>query len=104
MLRLCRLSLVLLLWSLANVPAWAADDAAICASSVGQESIGACSRLIERSKEKGAALAKLYSNRCAAWNDQHEPDRALADCSEAIGLDPQHVAARIGRGDSWKLK
>jgi tetratricopeptide (TPR) repeat protein len=104
MLRFCSLGLALLLGLLAKAPATAEDDAAICASARGEQSVAACARLIEGGKQKGAALAKLYSNRCAAWNQQHEPDRALADCSEAIGLDPQLVAARIGRGDSWKLK
>src|SRR5947199_7670032 len=104
MLRLGRVALALLVGLLANAPAWAADDAAACASGLGEELIAACSRLIEKGNEKGAALARLYSNRCAARNHEHEADRALADCSEAIGLDPQLAAARVGRGDSWRLK
>ncbi len=104
MLRLCRLILALAPVLLANFAVAAADDAVICASNLRRESVAACSRLIDAGKEKGAALAKLYSNRCGAWNQEREPELALADCSEAIGLDSGQATARIGRGDSWRLK
>ena len=82
----------------------AADDASTCDRATGAEAIAACSRLIASDQAKGADLGKLYRNRCAAWNRDYEPDRALADCSEAIRLDARQVAARSARGDSWWLK
>jgi tetratricopeptide (TPR) repeat protein len=97
------LPLVLLASVLAYGQASAADDAATCESAKGTEAIAACSRLISLGKENGSGLAKLYRNRCEAWNHDHEADRALADCSEAIRLDAGQVAARSGRGDSYRM-
>jgi hypothetical protein len=41
-------------------------DAAICESATRAEAIAACTRLISSGTEKGAALATIYRNRCAA--------------------------------------
>ena len=83
--------------------ATAETDAVICESTTRAEAIAACTRLISSGTEKGAALAKIYRNRCAALNRDHQSDRALADCNEALRLDPGQIAARTGRGDSYRM-
>src|SRR5260370_33825956 len=87
------LPLVVLASLLTHGQVAAAEDAATCDSTTGADAIAACSRLIASGREKGGDLAKLYRNRCGAWNRDHEPDRAIADCSEAIRLDAGAVAA-----------
>ena len=95
---------ILLLLLLGADLAAADDDAGTCGRALGADAITACSRLIAAGREKGSALAGLYQHRCDAWNKDHEPDRALADCSEAIRLEPSLVAARTGRGDSLRTQ
>jgi tetratricopeptide (TPR) repeat protein len=78
-------------------------DAAICEGAAEGDAIAACDRLIAASRDKGSGLAKLYRSRCEARNREHAPEKALADCSEALRLDAGLIAARIGRGDSYRL-
>ena len=82
----------------------AANDTATCESAAGADAIAACGRLIASGRDKGKALARLYRNRCEAWNHDHDPDRALTDCNEALRLDPGQVGAHSGRADSYRLK
>jgi tetratricopeptide (TPR) repeat protein len=73
-----------------------ADDREICATATGEEAIAACGRLIASGKGSGTAVP--YRNRCLAWNNKGEHERAIADCSEAIRLDPKFAAAYSLRG------
>ena len=49
----------------------------------------------------GRELAVVYRNRCIGWNQKRDPDRALADCDEAIRLDPNYAGGHNGR--CWAL-
>src|SRR5262249_6623597 len=99
-----RLTVPFVLCFFATTPCLAADDRAACDSAKGDEAINACSRLLASGKDSGRALAAIYRNRCAAWNGKREPDRAIADCNDAIRHDSGHVAAYIHRGFAWRLK
>jgi len=103
LLSLMMLSFVLLPALAPVSQAIAADDAATCEHAAVPEAIAACSRLIAASRDKGSGLARLYRSRCEAFNRDHEPEKALADCSEALRLDAGLIAARTGRGDSYKM-
>jgi tetratricopeptide (TPR) repeat protein len=74
-----------------------ANDRAACGAMAGDAAIAACSRLISTRKLQGRDLAIVYRNRCIAWNNRRDPDRALADCGEAIRLDPTYAGGYNGR-------
>jgi tetratricopeptide (TPR) repeat protein len=42
-----------------------------------------------------------FRNRGIAWSEKGDIDRALADFSEAIRLDPKAAASYYARGDAW---
>src|SRR6267154_2690128 len=43
-------------------------------------------------------------NRGVAWYGKGDYDRAIADCNEAIRLDPQYAPAYSNRGNAWSGK
>ena len=51
-----------------------------------------CTQSINSGKWKGADLAAYYSHRAAAYRERGDNDRAIADYSEAIRLDPARAA------------
>src|ERR1700684_3655002 len=57
-----------------------------------------CTRSINSGKWKGHQLAAYYSNRAAAYHEQGDRDRAMADLNEAIRLDPKLAMAFNHRG------
>ena len=81
-----------------------ADDAATCERAAGAEAIAACDRLISSGSAQGSALARLYRNRCAAHIAARDADGALADCNEAVRLDPAAAAGYRARGDAFRSK
>ena len=60
-----------------------------------------CTRSINSGKWKGSYLAAFYSNRAAAYHAKGDNDRAMADLSEAIRLDPKLAMARNNRGAAY---
>ena len=52
----------------------------------------------------GPLYAVAYNGRGTAWEDKGDLDRALADLSEAIRLDPRHADSYINRGVVWRTK
>ena len=48
--------------------------------------------------------ATAYYNRGNAYYDRGDHDRAIAEYTKAIGLDPKHVIAHHNRGDSYRAK
>jgi len=67
------------------VPAQA-DDRSTCAQRGNEGRIAACSNLIAQS---GGRDAWAFDNRGAEYGDRDDPDRAIADFTEAIRLDPK---------------
>ena len=70
------------------------DDTAVAA----QQRIEACTSAIASGGVTSAALAATLQGRGRAYADQGEADRAIADLSEAIRLDPAAWAAFFNRG------
>jgi tetratricopeptide (TPR) repeat protein len=59
-------------------------------SGVDQDTkIGSCTALIQSSPERARDRAFFYHNRGNAWAAKSDNDRAIADYSEAIRLDPK---------------
>ena len=85
---------------LAATPA-AADDYETCAQASGDQAIAACTRAIDSGRYSGRELAALFTNRCVELNDT-QGDKAIADCSQAIRLDPDGAAAFSGRAGAYR--
>lgn len=89
-----------------------ADDAADCAKVTGEEpTIAACTRRIESGELNKQGLTLAYYNRGQAWfrkaygkNVVADFDRAIADYSETIRLDPNFAEAYAHRGFGWAVK
>src|SRR5580704_15845876 len=91
--------------ALAGLPTVAAaDDGYTCAKQSGDLAIAACSRAIASGEFRGEELAKIYANRGTEYKNKGDLDRAIADYSEAIRLDPEHVKAYNNRGITWAAK
>ena len=85
---------------LAAAPA-AANDGETCAKASGDEAIAACTRAINAGRYSGHLLAALFNNRCSEWNGQHESDKAIEDCNQAIQLEPDYALAFFNRGNGY---
>jgi tetratricopeptide (TPR) repeat protein len=72
-----------------------ADRWRTCAGKPGIDrdtQIRSCTALIQSSQERARDRAFAYYNRGSAWRDKGDLDRAIADYSEAIQLDPKKAA------------
>jgi tetratricopeptide (TPR) repeat protein len=57
--------------------------------------IAGCTAAVEAGQSSSRLLALAFSNRCLAYADKGDNDRAITDCSESIRLEPTNVAAFI---------
>ncbi len=69
-----------------------------------QDSIAACTAVINAGGLSREDLARAYSNRCAALGDLGEHEKALSDCTKAIELDPIAYRAYYNRGRAYVPK
>lgn len=90
--------IVLAGWLVLALPAVSRADEPTCARGTGDAGIAACTREIESGKYKGPALAQRYYNRGVGHTQRDDNDRAIADYSEAIRLDPTLGPAFSNRG------
>jgi tetratricopeptide (TPR) repeat protein len=108
--------LACILCGLATLPA-RADDRGTCEKKGDHEldtAINACSRLIRSGKLAGEALALIYFNRGSRYGTDYyrgniyggkgDLDRAIADLSAAIRLDPAQAETFFGRGNQYAAK
>jgi tetratricopeptide (TPR) repeat protein len=65
--------------------------------------VDACTRVIE-SKPKASQAAKAYDNRCQAYNQLDQPDKAIPDCDMAIKLQPRSASAYNNRGWAREIR
>ena len=103
-----RLRALLILAFVIPVCAWAqvTPDADFCAGSAGtgDERIAACTRAITAGTLSTPNLAITFSNRGFEWRAKGDQDRAIADYTEAIRLNPQFANAFDNRGNAWRAK
>jgi len=66
------------------------------------EILAACSTLIALPQLDAKQRSLAYSNRAYAYQGKNDFDRALADASEAVKLDPASSRAYYRRGDIYK--
>lgn len=74
-------------------------DQQSCEKDSGDVAIAACARVIRENPKH----AKAYHNRGIAWHKKGDYDRAIADFSEAIRLEP-HPLVYFNRGVAWTTK
>ena len=82
----------------------AADDAMRCSREAGDVAIAACTRAINSGAGRSSIKSINYRNRGNAYHDKGDSDRAIADYTEAIRLDPKQVNAYNGRGNIYRDK
>src|SRR4051812_39190137 len=73
------------------VSAARADDRDLCKdmAALGDRAIAACTREITSGRWRGDDLATLYINRAFSHFAKDDFDRAIADYSEALRLNPE---------------
>jgi tetratricopeptide (TPR) repeat protein len=80
-----------------------ADDAETCRRFVGDDALGACTRLI--SSQRGSDLAQAYVWRGVTYiRFKGDWDRAIADFNEAIRLGSKDAGAYAGRAAAYIRK
>jgi len=95
---------VVLIWT-GLIVAAVADDRTTCNKGTGDAAIAACTRAIASGRLRGHDLAITFSNRgIVAMRDKGDYDRAIADLTEAIGLDAKLTDAFLGRGNAYYFK
>jgi lipoprotein NlpI len=81
-----------------------ANDADTCVKGDGDAKITACTNAIQSGRWRGRDIAWAYVNRGWAYDVNEDYDRAIADESEAIRLDPNMPNAYIYRGWAYDDK
>jgi tetratricopeptide (TPR) repeat protein len=66
--------------------------------------IGGCTAVIQSGRWSGQGLVWAFTNRCGAYGEKGDHDRAIADCNRAIALDPKHARAYMRRGVVYSAK
>jgi tetratricopeptide (TPR) repeat protein len=66
-----------------------------------KQQIEICSALIQSGRGSDVERALAFKNRGNAYSEIDDGDKALADYTEAVRLDPKSAAAYIGRGDVY---
>ena len=72
--------------------------------SKADQSIAACDRIIGDAKATASDRAAALSSRCGWRWAKQDPDRALADCNQAIGIDSGRADAYVNRGNVYLSK
>jgi tetratricopeptide (TPR) repeat protein len=65
------------------------------------ETLAGCTALIEAGKLSKDKLATAYANRCLVRSQRKESDLAIADCSQAIAIEPNRAVAYAQRGEAY---
>ena len=97
------LPLTLLVWLLA-LPSFALAAPQDCGGADLDRRIIACTQIIQRGGQSPTNMAMIYVNRGSAYGDKKDYDRAIADYSKAIQLNPRYADAYYSRGTIYRYK
>jgi tetratricopeptide (TPR) repeat protein len=75
-----------------------------CIKDSGDQAIAGCTSIINDGSESVPNRFAAYSNRGVKWVAKGDIDRAIADFSEAIRLEPKLGVAYRNRGGAWSAK
>jgi lipoprotein NlpI len=75
-----------------------ADDSDTCEEASGEETIAACTRVIQNRRTSKQDRASAHHNRGLAYRANGDHERAIADYSEAIRLVPKDADVHFDRG------
>ncbi|MGH6974104.1 MAG: tetratricopeptide repeat protein, partial [Stellaceae bacterium] len=75
-----------------------------CKGDNADLSIGGCTAIIQSGQETTMNLAIAFYDRGNAYDDKGEYDKAIADYTQALQLDPRHETALVNRGLAYKHK
>jgi tetratricopeptide (TPR) repeat protein len=75
-----------------------------CNARDPDRNIAGCTRVIEDDHESAKTRSIAYVGRGLAWIDKGNRDRAMADLTDAIRLDPDNSLAYSNRGILWREK
>src|SRR3984893_9861599 len=81
-----------------------ADDLQKCHDESGDAAIAACTRAIGAGKLSKRNQAIAYTSRGVEWRAKRQLDRAIADHSQAIKLNPKFAGAFNNRGLARRQK
>lgn len=96
-------------WPAVNEPAAAAPvDPAPCVAAVASEDddriVAACSTLIDHEKTERPDRLKALTARAGVYARQEQTDRAIADYTAALLLEPGQAVVFNARGELWRKK
>ena len=66
-----------------------------------EEALAGCTALIEGGKLSQDKLATAYANRCLVHTQRKASDLAIADCTQAIAIEPGNALAYAQRGEAY---
>jgi tetratricopeptide (TPR) repeat protein len=81
-----------------------ADDLSTCADGSGDAPVAACTRALESGRLNRTDRVRAYNSRGNLWQWKGEYDRAIADYTAAISINPKYSRAYIGRGVAYAEK
>jgi tetratricopeptide (TPR) repeat protein len=81
-----------------------ADDLSACANGSGDAAIAACSRALESGRLNRTGRVRAYNSRGILWKRKGEYDRAIADYTAAIRINPKYSSAYTNRGVAYVEK
>ncbi len=91
-------------------PVWAggSDDAKAGDTAYQEGNYGKAIKLFTKAIASGELsredLSVTYFNRGNAWDDKGDSDKAIADYTKAIEINPQYASAYFNRGIAWYAK
>jgi len=100
---MARVAAVLILF-LALYGTATADDLSTCADGSGDAAVAACTRALEAGRLGRPDRGRAYNSRGNLWQRKGEYDRAIADYTAAISINPKYSRAYIGRGVAYVEK
>jgi tetratricopeptide (TPR) repeat protein len=80
------------------------DATLVGGADADRQLVEVCTRTIAAGGMNAVNRSVTYSNRCLGYLRLTDLEKALADCDEAVRLDPKHAYALDNRGDVYREK